>query len=216
MFTYLWWHNVFDMVESHLILSEGAQLVESFSDEIRFITLSPTTFACCIITRMLENSLEAQVGELLRQRGLRLAVAESCTGGLLAHRLTNIPGSSTYFVGGIISYAYEAKVRLLGVRWETLEAFGAVSRETVLEMARGVRRMLSADISISVSGIAGPGGGMPEKPVGLAWFGLCTRDFEDARSTISHGDRLSNKEQFADTALQILIDYLGNKTPSSR
>lgn len=165
---------------------------------------------------MLDDTLEAQVGELLRQRGLRLAVAESCTGGLLAHRLTNVPGSSTYFVGGIVSYAYEAKVRLLGVSWNTLEAYGAVSRETVLEMARGVRRVLSADVSLSVSGIAGPGGGMPEKPVGLAWFGLCAQDFEDARSTITKGDRLSNKEQFVDTALKMLIDYLGNQSQSLR
>jgi PncC family amidohydrolase len=175
-----------------------------------------TPFACCIITCVMDDSLETQVGELLRRRGLRLAVAESCTGGLLAHRLTNVPGSSTYFVGGIISYAYEAKVRLLGVSWETLEKYGAVSRETVLEMAHGARRMLSADIGLSVSGIAGPGGGMPEKPVGLAWFGLSARDFEDARSTLSEGDRLNNKEHFADTALKMLIEYLSNGSPSSR
>jgi PncC family amidohydrolase len=163
----------------------------------------------------MDDSLEAQVGELLRQRGLRLAVAESCTGGLLAHRLTNIPGSSTYFVGGIVSYAYEAKVRLLGVSWEILEKYGAVSRETVLEMAHGARRMLSADVGLSISGIAGPGGGMPEKPVGLAWFGLSAQGFEDARSTVSQGDRLSNKEQFADTALRMLIEYLFNQSLSS-
>jgi PncC family amidohydrolase len=159
-------------------------------------------------------ALETQVGELLRRRGLRLAVAESCTGGLIGHRLTNVPGSSTYFVGGIISYAYEAKVRLLGVSWETLEAHGAVSRETVLEMARSARMTLAAHIGLSVSGIAGPGGGMPEKPVGLAWFGLSTQDYEDAWSHQFKGDRLSNKQQFADMALKLLIDYLSNREPS--
>jgi PncC family amidohydrolase len=163
----------------------------------------------------MDNSLEVQVGELLRRRGLRLAVAESCTGGLLGHRLTNVPGSSTYFVGGVISYAYEAKVRLLGVRWETLEAYGAVSRETVLEMAHGARRMLAADLGLSVSGIAGPGGGTPDKPVGLAWFGLNAKGFENAWSTVSEGDRLSIKEQFAETALKLLVEYLCNHGPSS-
>jgi nicotinamide-nucleotide amidase len=109
--------------------------------------------------------LEVLVGELLRRGGLRLAVAESCTGGLIGHRITNVPGSSTYYMGSVTAYAYEAKVRVLGVRWSTLEKYGAVSQETVLEMASGVRRALAADIGLSVSGIAGPGGGTPEKPV---------------------------------------------------
>ena len=111
---------------------------------------------------MTETPLEILVGDLLRQHGLRLAVAESCTGGLIGHRLTNIPGSSTYYMGSVTAYAYEAKVRLLGVTWETLEKHGAVSRATVLEMARGVRRALAADIGLAVSGIAGPGGGTPK------------------------------------------------------
>jgi PncC family amidohydrolase len=147
---------------------------------------------------------------------LRLAVAESCTGGLIGHRLTNIPGSSTYYLGSITAYAYEAKVRLLGVRWETLERYGAVSRETVIEMAAGVRRALAADIGLSVSGIAGPGGGTPEKPVGLVWIGLSASDFEDAWKFIWTGDRIQNKEYSAEVALQKLLDYLRGKfTPSS-
>jgi PncC family amidohydrolase len=89
---------------------------------------------------------EITIGALLRARGWRLAVAESCTGGLIGHRITNIPGSSTYYMGSITAYAYEAKVRLLGVRWETLEAHGAVSEPVVIEMARGVRRALAADV----------------------------------------------------------------------
>lgn len=163
---------------------------------------------------MNEHSLEFQVGELLRRRGLRLAVAESCTGGLVGHRLTNVPGSSTYFVGGAITYAYEAKVRLLGVSWETLEAHGAVSRETVIEMARGVRKLLAADIGVSVSGIAGPGGGTPEKPVGLVWIGMSAQDFEDAWSIVWKGDRLSNKEMSAEAALRLLVQYLCDQKPS--
>src|SRR5512136_1986273 len=104
---------------------------------------------------MVEKPLEVLIGELLRQRGLRLAVAESCTGGLIGHRITNIPGSSTYYMGSVTAYAYEAKVRILGVRWETLEKYGAVRGETAMEMARGVRHALAADIGLAVSGIAG-------------------------------------------------------------
>ena len=108
--------------------------------------------------------LEVLAGKLLRQRCWQLAVAESCTGGLVGHLLTNVPGSSDYFLGGVISYANEAKLSLLGVHLETLETFGAVSRQTVLEMAGGVRHLLSADVGLSVSGIAGPGGGTPVNP----------------------------------------------------
>jgi nicotinamide-nucleotide amidase len=149
------------------------------------------------------------VGELLRRRGLRLATAESCTGGLLSHLITNIPGSSTYFMGGIVSYAYEAKVRLLGVRWSTLEKYGAVSQQTALEMASGVRKALAADVGVSISGIAGPGGGMPEKPVGFTWIGLSTPDADEAWNYVWNGNRLEIKEQSARQALQLLVDYLG-------
>jgi PncC family amidohydrolase len=153
-------------------------------------------------------ALEITVGELLRRRGLRLAVAESCTGGLIGHRITNIPGSSTYYMGSVTAYAYEAKVRLLGVRWGTLEKYGAVSKETVLEMSRGVRKALAADIGIAVSGIAGPGGGTPEKPVGLTWIGLSAADVDEAWRFIWDGDRLQVKEHSAEQALQLLVDYL--------
>lgn len=152
--------------------------------------------------------LENIVGELLRRRGLRLAVAESCTGGLVSHLITNVPGSSTYFMGGVIAYAYEAKVRLLGVSWQTLEKHGAVSQETVLEMAAGVRKALAADIGISVSGIAGPSGGTPEKPVGLTWIGLSTEGGDEAYSYIWEGNRMAVKEKSARQALRMLKDYL--------
>ena len=145
---------------------------------------------------------------------MRLAVAESCTGGLIGHLITNVAGSSTYYMGSVTAYAYEAKVRLLGVRWETLEKYGAVSQETVLEMARGVRRAMAADIGLSVSGIAGPGGGTPEKPVGLTWIGLSAPGVDEAWEHIWPGDRLSVKTQTAECALRLLIDFL-SETPGS-
>lgn len=101
--------------------------------------------------------LEVEIGRLLSERKLRLALAESCTGGLAGHRITNVAGSSDYFMGGAVSYSYEAKVAMLGVSWDTLNMFGAVSRETVLEMAHGVKKLLDVDIAASISGIAGPG-----------------------------------------------------------
>lgn len=156
----------------------------------------------------LKKTLEVRVGEILSQRGLRLAVAESCTGGLISHLVTNVAGSSVYFLGGMIAYANEAKVHLLGVHQETLEKFGAVSSETVIEMARGVRNTLSADIGISVSGIAGPGGGTPEKPVGTVWIGLSTPKEELARHFHWTGNRLDVKEQSARAALMLLLEYL--------
>jgi PncC family amidohydrolase len=156
----------------------------------------------------LQPQNEIQLGEMLRARALKLATAESCTGGLIADRLTDVPGSSEYFIGGIVAYAYEAKVALLQVSWDTLHAYGAVSREVALEMARGARKALSADIAISVSGIAGPGGGMPNKPVGSTWLGLVTPDGEWARKFVWDGDRRGNKELSADAALQFVLDYL--------
>ncbi len=152
--------------------------------------------------------LEQQVGAMIRERGWKLATAESCTGGLLASRLTDVPGSSDYFVGGIVAYAYEAKVALLNVSSDTLHAYGAVSAETVLEMARGACKALGADIAISISGIAGPGGGLPNKPVGTTWFGLVAPDGEWSYLRQFDGGRLQNKQQASEAALQLLSEYL--------
>lgn len=154
------------------------------------------------------DTLELQIGRLLRERGLKLSLAESCTGGLLGDRITNLPGSSEYFWGSLVTYAYEAKVALLNVSWDTLNSKGAVSRETVLEMARGARAALSTDIAVSVSGIAGPGGGTDEKPVGTTWICLVAADGEWTRLFQFQGDRLENKASAADAALQLLLDYL--------
>lgn len=152
--------------------------------------------------------IEITIGGLLRQEKLKLGVAESCTGGLVSDRITNIPGSSDYFMGGIVAYAYEAKVKLLGVKWDTLTAYGAVSRQVVLEMARGACQVLETDLGVSVSGIAGPGGETEEKPVGTTWIGLCTPEGEWARGFCWDGNRLENKASSAEAVLRFVADYL--------
>jgi len=158
----------------------------------------------------MKENIEQLIGDELRDRGWRLAVAESCTGGLIGHRITNNSGSSSYYLGSITAYAYRAKVRLLGVSWDTLENHGAVSEESVEEMALGVRHALAADIGLSVSGIAGPTGGTPEKPVGYAWIGLST---PNGIWTLQHnagGDRIENKQEVAQVALEFLYEFLTN------
>ena len=156
---------------------------------------------------MIKN-IEELIGDELRKRGWRLAVAESCTGGLIGHRITNISGSSTYYLGSITAYAYRAKVRLLGVSWETLEKFGAVSDETIREMALGIRRALASDIGLSVSGIAGPTGGTEDKPVGYTWIGLSTPNGIWTLQHTAGGNRIENKEEIAQIALEFLYNFL--------
>ena len=156
----------------------------------------------------METSPEILIGNILRERQLKLVTAESCTGGLIGSRITDVSGSSEYFLGSIVAYAYEVKVSLLDVSWETLKSHGAVSRETVLEMANGARKRLNSDIAISVSGVAGPGGGTPEKPVGTVWIGLASVDGEWTKEFHFSGNRKQNKSSAADAALQMLLDYL--------
>jgi PncC family amidohydrolase len=155
-----------------------------------------------------EPPLEVAIGQALKRLGLTLSAAESCTGGLIGHRLTNVSGSSGYFMGGVISYSNDAKERLLEVSPDTLAAFGAVSEQTAHEMARGVRRSLRTDIGVSVTGIAGPEGGSPGKPVGLTWVGLSANDAELARDFVWPGDREANKADSAEAALRLVLDYL--------
>jgi PncC family amidohydrolase len=152
--------------------------------------------------------LEEVLREYLHTRGRKLAAAESCTGGLVSHRITNVSGSSEYFAGGVVSYSNEAKASLLGVLWDTLNAYGAVSAETVVEMAHGVRKLFGADIGVSVSGIAGPTGGTPQKPVGTTWIGLSTEAGDWTRHFIWQGNREQNKLDSAEAALQLVVDYL--------
>ncbi len=164
---------------------------------------------------MEDHNLEAVLGGLLVQRGLHLAVAESCTGGLIGHRITNVPGSSAYFSGGVIAYANQIKMDVLGVSAHTLEEHGAVSEQTVLEMAHGVRKAMGTEIGAAISGIAGPDGGTAEKPVGLTWIGLSAPGVDKAWQHIWPGSRLEVKQQSAQQVLRILVDYLRGSLPET-
>lgn len=157
----------------------------------------------------MSEPLEARVGNALRKRGWTLALAESCTGGKVGDRITDIPGSSDYFIGSIVAYSYDAKERLLGVRHDTLYTHGAVSGETALEMARGARHALGADVAVAVTGIAGPAGGLPDKPVGTTWVAVSVREGEQVERYVWTGDRDANKSQSAEAALQLLLRALG-------
>jgi PncC family amidohydrolase len=157
---------------------------------------------------MSTEPLEKVIGRLLTEHKWTIALAESCTGGLIAHRLTNVPGSSAYLIGGVVSYANEAKEQILGVSHQTLQEHGAVSEETAREMSRGVRCLLQTDVALAVTGIAGPSGGTPEKPVGLTYIALTAKDFERCERYLWKGDRWTNKEQSAEAALGMLRQYL--------
>lgn len=154
------------------------------------------------------------LGELFIRKRLMLASAESCTGGLIGHMITNKPGASDYYLGGLITYSNEAKMEFLDVQQSTLEKFGAVSRETVLEMAAGVRQAFSNTITsgnilgISTSGIAGPTGGSPQKPVGTVWIGLSSPDDNSAFVYHFSGSREEIKLLSAIQAIRILLTYL--------
>ena len=147
--------------------------------------------------------IERVVGGLLKRRGLTLAVAESCTGGLIGDRLTDVPGSSEYFVGGVISYSNRAKVRMLGVREPTLATWGAVSEQTVREMVAGVCRRFGAQAGVAVSGIAGPSGGTRAKPVGLVYVCAMAGKRVMVERHLFRGDRRAVKEQSAEAALRL-------------
>lgn len=153
------------------------------------------------------------VGQLLSAHGQTLSTAESCTGGLIGDAITDIPGSSDYYRGGVIAYANEAKQNVLGVRPGTLAVLGAVSEETALQMARGARRLFGTDYALSVTGIAGPGGGTRQKPVGLVYIALVGPNVERAERHVWEGDRRANKRASARRALQMLIEHLrgGNR-----
>jgi PncC family amidohydrolase len=164
---------------------------------------------------MTEISLEVQLGTLLKARGETLCTAESCTGGLIASRITDISGSSAYLLGGAVTYSNEAKMSLLKVRHGTIMAYGAVSEATAGEMAQGARELFGADYALSVTGIAGPGGATDEKPVGLTYIGMATPDDVVVRRYVWKGDRLENKRQSADAALTLLINHLTENAPTN-
>jgi PncC family amidohydrolase len=148
--------------------------------------------------------IEKRIGELLTQHNLTISTAESCTGGLIGHKITNIPGSSNYFAGSAVVYSNEAKINLLDVQPATIDKFGAVSRQTVTEMAAGVRKLFKTDIGLAVSGIAGPDGGTDEKPVGLIWIAINLQGYEDSWDFDFQGNRLQIKEKTAQKSLDLL------------
>ena len=154
------------------------------------------------------DSLAQSVGDLLNQQHLTLGLAESCTGGMIASCITDIPGSSAYCEGGVVAYSYAAKVHLLGVPASTLERYGAVSAETVMAMARGARKLLNVDVALAVTGVAGPSGGTTDKPVGLTYIGLASPRGELWRKYIWKGNRRKNREQSARAALEMLKEHL--------
>jgi PncC family amidohydrolase len=153
-------------------------------------------------------SLEARVGEALRRKKYTLALAESCTGGLIASMITNVPGSSEYFLASLVTYDNGSKVSLLGVSEETLRDHGAVSEEVAREMAIGARKVTGADVGLSATGIAGPGGATPAKPGGLVHCALDIRSEITADKIIFQGDRLAVKSQAARHALEMLLSRL--------
>ncbi|MBI2872047.1 MAG: CinA family protein [Chloroflexi bacterium] len=152
-----------------------------------------------------------KLAKTLTERGLTVVVAEADTAGYVGHLLCSVPGASRYFPGGVIAYGRQPKTHVLGVREETLRRHGSVSRETALEMAEGVRRLMDADIGISTTGVAGPTGGSPEKPVGTFWIALSARDGTQRAQEhrFGSGERMANKEKAAHAAVRLLAGYLG-------
>jgi len=155
-----------------------------------------------------DETLESVIGRLLIEKKATLAVAESCTGGFVAHRLTNVSGSSQYFDRGIVTYSNAAKMQILGVPEEILQQYGAVSEECAKAMAEGVRRLSNTIYGIATTGIAGPTGGSEEKPVGLVWVGIATPERIMAQKFLFAKDRLINKERFCQMALNMLFREL--------
>ncbi len=158
------------------------------------------------------RELSAELGRHLDEHHLTIALAESCTGGMIASVLTDIAGSSHYVMGGVVSYSNFAKMHVLGVRPETLDAHGAVSAETAQEMARGARALLQTDLAVSVTGIAGPGGGTPEKPVGLVYLHLAASDADWGEMHIWPYDRIGNKRASVAAGLRLALRYVKERT----
>ena len=155
-------------------------------------------------------NLEETVGDMLIKCGYTISTAESCTGGLLGHRFTNVPGSSTYYLGGVVSYSDDMKMKILDVQENTIKEFGAVSKQTATEMAQGVRDLFESDLAIAVTGIAGPGGGTVEKPVGLIYITLVHDDTVWTKKFKFFTDRKLNKQLTSQVALNMVRIHLLN------
>jgi nicotinamide-nucleotide amidase len=194
------------MIELHLAAhaaseEEGESLLDELAGPLAE-ALKPHVFTAR------GETLEEVVGGLLKSRGYTLAVAESCTGGLLAGRITDVPGSSDYFRTSVVAYANEAKIDLLGVPVELIVARGAVSAEVAEAMAEGIRRRAGATLGLSVTGIAGPGGGTAEKPVGLVYIGLASEAGVESRRLLFPGDRYLIRQFSINAALSMVRRHL--------
>ena len=157
---------------------------------------------------MINTKLQKKVSNKLKKQHLTIATAESCTGGLLAHSLTNISGSSNYFDRGVVSYSNDSKIELLGVSKKTLEEYGAVSEQTAKAMAQAIKKQSKVDIGIATTGIAGPTGGTKEKPVGLVYIGIATSKKVEVKKFNFSDDRLQNKENTCNAALKMLLELI--------
>lgn len=151
------------------------------------------------------KSLEAELGEVLREKKGTIAIAESCTGGLISHRITNIPGSSEYFERGVVAYSNKAKIDYIGVSEEILSSCGAVSSETAMAMAYGIKKAANTTFGLAVTGIAGPGGGTAEKPVGLVFIAIAGPNGIEVTGSKFDGDRVTIKVKTAEAALTWLL-----------
>ncbi|MBA7715322.1 Nicotinamide-nucleotide amidohydrolase PncC [subsurface metagenome] len=152
--------------------------------------------------------LEQEVGNLLRQKGLTLGIVESATGGLISHLITDIPGSSDYYKGSVTAYSNEVKIKVVGVKADTINKYGAVSYQVAEEMAQGGRKILATDICLADTGIAGPSGATPGKPVGLFYIGLSHQAGTYSQKHYFQGNREQNKRQATEAALGWLKEYL--------
>lgn len=152
--------------------------------------------------------MEIEIGSLLTEKKLTISCAESCTGGLLTDRLTNVAGSSAYVKGAVVAYANEIKINLLRVKEETLKNFGAVSRQTAQELAENVRQILNTDVGVSITGIAGPTGGTAEKPLGTVYIGISGPNGDKVQKFRFNGSRKEVKEKAVEAALVLIQVYL--------
>ena len=160
-----------------------------------------------------DNSLERVIGQMLRDRQLTIGTAESCTGGLLAHQISSVPGASGYFEGSVVAYSYDLKKKLLGVKADTLLNHGAVSEETVIEMAQGALQTLGTDIAVSISGIAGPGGGTPDKPVGTVWLAIAGKEHTKTLKLQLGKDRQRNIDYTCVAGLNMIRQFINKHYP---
>ena len=190
--------------ETHLTLTMRGRDRQALEETLDRLTSSLAREVGDVLLGSDLISMEGLVGRYLKKNGLTLAVAESCTGGLIGHRLTDVPGASDYFLGGVVSYSNDAKCDLLRVPAAVLARHGAVSPETARDMARGVREVFHAAIGLAVTGIAGPSGGSVEKPVGTVYIGLATDTGEEVWHYQFHGSRAEIKTLTAETALDLL------------